>query len=63
MEEAVGFAVDLQRIVAGLFDGHFQGAVEDQAEGAVVAVLDEEDDGVEEIGVRQAAGGEEELAG
>src|SRR3984957_15062479 len=62
VEDVFGAAGQLKSVVAGLFDGHLQRAIEDEAEGAVFAVLDHEDDGAEEVGIGHSAGGEEKFA-
>jgi hypothetical protein len=62
MENAFDFAGLAETLLAGFLDGDLEGAVEDEAERALVVVLDHEDDGASEIGVGESRGGEEKFA-
>ena len=62
VEESAGFAGQFADLFPGIGDGHLERAIQDQAERAVFAVLDKEDDGAEEIGVEEFWRGDEKLA-
>ncbi len=62
VENAFDFAGFAEAVLAGFLDADCERTIEDEAERALVVVLDHEDDGSGEIGVGQSWGGEEKFA-
>jgi len=63
LEEGVFIGVgDGGDLGPGFGDGGFEGAVDDEAHGAVFVVLNDEDDGAGEVGVLEFARGDEDFA-
>ena len=46
----------------GFAEGDFEGAIESEADGTLIVVLNDKGDGLVEVGVDQVGGGDKELA-
>ena len=61
MDHSLNEAIRLGDLLPHLAHGRAQGPIEHQPQGAVVVVLHDQQDRMEEIGVRQRGGGDEKM--